>query len=304
MRGLQNYTDRSSQTSLSSTDWSSIYDALDYAHNYGDYILSRCPNPDHEDRNPSFIVHQDNYFCMSCGFGGPTSGLLKRLGKVIRSPQKHTSGPTNPFSLWLKEMSLKSTLRAAWETINNNPGMGNYIVKDRGIIEPYRKLLGIGYIDDWYTFPIRNKNGTIISAVARKGRDNPSTSKYILPYGTNPNLLYVPNWNRVRNADYLILTFGILDAVVLSIIGEPAASTISGKRLNKIALAQFRKPVLIIPDKHEEEDGLQLAQQLGWRGKSIRITWPDNCKDINDVWVKDRQFCRDFVKEITNEISR
>lgn len=303
MRGLDNYKDRSSQTSLSSVDWSSIYDALDNPHQYEGYISSRCPF--HDDSRPSFFVYNDWYKCLSCGAQGPTSQLLQRLGKIVRSPRRKDSsytGPINPFSMWLKTMTLKTALKAAWQTINQNPGMGNYITKDRGIAEPYRKLLGIGYIDDWYTFPIRNKSGTIISAVARKGRDNHSTSKYVLPNGTNPNILYVPNWNRVRNADYLILTFGILDAVVLAMLGEPAASTISGKQLNKIALVQFRKPILLIPDRQEEQNGLELVQKLGWRGQLVKADWPENCKDINDIWVKDRKLCKGFVNKLTAQI--
>jgi hypothetical protein len=199
---------------------------------------------------------------------------------------------------------LKQTLKIAWATINQNPGMGNYITQDRGIEEPYRKTLGIGYIDDWYTIPIRDRNGIIITAVARKGRDNPSQSKYVLPNGTNPNILYIPNWHKVRDANYLIVTFGILDAIVLAILGEPSASTITGKRLSKMSFAQFRLPILLIPDRKEEQDGLAEAQKLGWRGQSVRVQWPEDCNDINDIWMKDKQLCRDFIKELTHGLNR
>jgi hypothetical protein len=181
--------------------------------------------------------------------------------------------------------------------------MGRYIVRERGVFEPYRKRLGIGYMDDWYTIPITDRHGQVVSAVARKGRDNPSFNKYVLPNGTDPNLLYVPNWSLVRKAPYLILTFGILDAIVLAMLGQPAASTLTGLRINKAALASFRKPILVIPDQREEGAGLSLIQHLGWRGTLVRVRWPDNCKDINDIWVRDPERCRALVQEIAHGVT-
>lgn len=290
---------------VDSTIMDEIYEALDNAHRYQDYIMANCAF--HEDSRPSLMVYPDWFKCLSCGANGPTSTLLQKMGKVVRVPnpyKKEQIYSDNPFTRWMKTSTLKSTLKVAWETINTNSGMGNYITQDRGIEEPYRKRLGIGYIDDWYTIPIRGRNGTIISAVARKGRDNTSQSKYVLPNNTNPQILYVPNWHRVRNANYLIITFGILDAIVLAMIGEPSASTITGKHLNKLSFASFRIPILLIPDRQEELDGLAEVQKLGWRGKSIKIDWPEKCKDINDIWITDRQLCRDIVKEITNGFNR
>lgn len=290
------------------TDFSELEEVLDNPHVYGGYLVSLCPF--HSERRPSFFVYPDWYKCLSCGAQGPTNQLLKRLGKIeriISVRAKEYYGSSNPFSGWLRDKTLRQTLKMGWETINNNPGMGNYIVKDRGIDEPYRKLLGIGYLDDWYTIPIRNQRGTIISAIARKGRDNPATSKYVLPYGTDPHLLYFPNLNRVKRAEYLLITFGILDAVVLAMLGEPAASTISGKRLSNLSVARFRIPIMLIPDQHEEIDGLSILPELGWRGvmpSSLRLDWPDGCKDINEIWVKDRNLCREFVRRLTNEISK
>lgn len=283
-------------------DFDSLMEVLDSPHQYSGYIVAKCSF--HDDQRPSLFIYNDYYKCLACGAHGRTSNLLARLGKQRVIPQKRqeSAGSSNPFSEWARERTLKQTLKLAWRCVNQNPGMGNYITQDRGIIEPYRKLLGIGYIDDWYTIPIRNRDGIIISAIARKGRDNNSLHKYVLPYGTNPNLLFIPNWSRVRNARYLLLTFGILDAVVLAMLGEPAASTISGKQLQKVALAQFRIPIMLIPDRQEEAEGLVLAHSLGWRGRAAKATWPEGCKDVNDIWVKDRELCKQFVKNVVSQI--
>lgn len=287
--------------SASSTDLSDIFEVLEQAHQYQGYITGLCPF--HPDTRPSFFVYPDRYFCKACGASGFTDKLLYRLGKVARPPAIRTQrggGSDNPFTGWAAARPLKATLRMAWETVNNNPGMGYYMTKNRGITEPYRKKLGIGYIDDWYTIPIRTRTGSIVGAVARKGRDNPSPHKYVLPNGIDPNLLYVPNWKKTWSAPYLLLTFGILDAVVLAILGYPAASTLTGKNLPKAALARFRKPVLVIPDQGEQEDGLYAVQKLGWRGSLVRVRWPEGCKDINDIWVRDPQLCKEIVQEMAH----
>lgn len=284
----------------SSVDLYEIFETLDMAKQYDGYVVARCPF--HSDMRPSFFVYPDWYRCVSCGANGPTDTLLRKLGKVERSlsPHKEQISSDNPFTAWMRYRTLRQVLKTAWETINNNPGLGKYIVEDRGIDEFYRHKLGIGYMDDWYTIPIRNRNGIIISAVARRGRDNKSQSKYVLPNGTDPNILYIPNRKRVRDANYLLVTFGILDAITLAIIGEPAASTITGKKLNKASFTRFRIPILLIPDRREEQDGLSEARKLGWRGKSKTLHYPEGCNDINDIWVKDRQLCTNIVKEITH----
>ena len=291
--------------SASSVDFSDISEALDGVHRYGSYLSALCPF--HDDTRPSFFVYSDRYRCLSCGATGETSKLLYRLGKVARpafvSTQAQGSAD-NPFTRWSKERSLSQTLRLGWQTINQNPDLGRYIVKERGIQEPYRSKLGIGYMEDWYTIPIRSRTGRIVSAVARKGRSNTSLNKYVIPNGTDPHLLYVPNWSNVARARYLILCFGILDAIVLAICGQPAASTLTGKNLSKAALASFRVPILIIPDQREEADGLKLASTLGWRGSLVRVDWPEGCKDINDIWVRDPALCRKFVEGIAHGVTR
>lgn len=275
-----------------------LLETLDRPHKYEGYLVSCCPF--HDDLHPSFFVYPDHYNCLSCGAHGDTSKLLARLGKVKRAPSPYYQGShteVNPFTRWMKHSTLTQTLRAAWRTINDNPGMGYYITRDRKIIEPYRRKLGIGYIDDWYTIPITDRYGTIISAVARAGRDS-SSSKYVLPNGTNPRTLYIPHWPTVRKATYLIITFGILDAITLSMMNFPVASYLTGTKLNYHALESFRIPILVIPDHKEEEPAMRLVGQLGWRGQLVRLPWPDGCKDINDIWMKDQQLCRSIMQDV------
>ena len=124
-------------------------------------------------------------------------------------------------------------------------------MKQRGIDQDVQSKLHLGLLDGWVTFPIMNMDNKVIGAVARAGEDNPSKSKYVLPYKQNPNLLYIPSRNKIFAQDILYLTFGILDAVTLYAAGFASAITTTGKRINPSAFDNIRKPIIIIPDEGE-----------------------------------------------------
>lgn len=191
---------------------------------------------------------------------------------------------TNPFSRWLYNDTISGVCRKSHKLLVSQPSLGQYLHK-RGIERP--EAFGIGYRDDWYTFPITDNNNAVIGAVARANADtNVSKSKYVIPHGQDPNLLYIPDWKLIDKASTVYLTFGILDALSLVIMGYPAMSTTTGKRLNTSALDWCRKKIVIVPDEGEEPDAMKIAKGLGWRGETKRINYPEKCKDINDVWNK------------------
>lgn len=258
----------------------SLLEVLDYAHQYSGYIVSRCPF--HDDTRPSFFVYPDKYRCSSCGAYGDTSKLLGKInrGGSIIAPVTNREDFRNPWTGWLKRTSLERALTIAWKN-----GQSNYL-QGRGIDNETQKKLGIGKMDGWITFPIKDSAGHIIGAVARAGEENPSMAKYVTPAGQSPNILFVPSWKRINNADKVIVTFGILDAVTLFMLGFASISTTSGKRVHPSAFDAIRKPIKIIPDQKEESDALRLSAKLGWRGKTVQMKYPDKAKDINDLMWK------------------
>lgn len=259
-----------------------VAELLDYSKRYETYVTGLCPNPNHSDTRPSFFSYEDWSVCQSCGYKIPTSQLVAELSNDPRI-RKKAKVFSNPFTIWLRQEPLPDIMKKAWKTIKKRPSI---YLENRGIPAKTQIELGIGYLDDWYTFPVMDKTKKLIGAVARKGEDNPSDAKYIVPAKQNPNWLYVPDWSRITNAKTIYLTFGILDAVSLYLYGVAAMSTLSGQRLQPEALNDFRKVIYIIPDHNEEASAHKLASQLGWRGHVLKVNWPDDTKDINDVHVK------------------
>jgi DNA primase len=279
-------------------DLDEIASKLNYSKRYERYVVALCPF--HEERRPSFFIYEDRYRCESCGANGKTSTLLNKLDGV---PISHVEAPSfhNPFTRWARDRNLAETLKLAWK---NAPSV---YMRERGIDDKSQKRLGIGHLENWITFPIRNRKGRIIGAIARAGEGNPSHAKYLTPAGQDPHLLYAPSWKAVQKKKVVYLTFGIIDAVSLHLMGAASISTTCGKLMNVSYLDQIRKRVIFIPDKGEEDAAQKFSKQLGWRGGVMRCNYPDECKDINDIFVskyKNELLSALDLKDTRNELAR
>jgi hypothetical protein len=267
-----------------------VLDCKDYGH----YLVSCCPF--HSESRPSFFVYEDKYRCASCGAFGDTESLLRKIDKTRVKYKDHETPFVNPFSRWLRNKTLSEVCRSAWKAIGQYPFLGNYIYH-RGISETYRRSLGIGYKDEWYTIPIFSRSSGLVGCVARANPETQTGSKYTQPHGQSPNLLYAPNWRLYDRADVVYVTYGIVDSITLAINNKMAFSTISGKLTNPIGFSDIRKRIVIIPDLGEEKEANILASRLRWASVA-RINWPTGTKDLNDIWMLDQNLFREVLSEL------
>ena len=258
-----------------------VFDYLREAHRYERYIASLCPF--HDDTRPSFFVYEDKYQCSSCGKWGNTDQLLQQIDG---SPVRYQPKPKNfhnPWTKWIDAYgSIEKTLQHAQQYLSQHPS--EYLRK-RAIPDKYQLKAKLGYLDDFYLFPIKDQTGKIVGGVCRAGEENLSakTNKYVLPAHQDPHLFYVPSWKLILKNDYVFLTYGIIDSLSLAILGYPAMSTTTGKNVTAQSLDWCRKKIYLFPDEHEEIDALKLTAQIGWRGQVVKVNWPKGAKDINDL---------------------
>lgn len=260
-----------------------IYPYLEGATRYDRYIYALCAF--HDDHRPSLAIYPDTYWCASCGARGKTANLLDDLRKkqgLYIAPKREISFHS-PWSRWDKIYGDLDNIiyRAHRNLIKQNKTV---YLKKRGITVDTMEELKLGWLDDWITFPILNQYGDIMGATARCGETNTSPAKYCNVPNQNPDLLYVTSWEMVNTQNTIFLVFGIIDAITLYQCGYASISTTTGKRLNHTALDWLRKSIVIIPDRGEEVEAALLSAKLGWRGKAKKVQWPDNCKDINNVF--------------------
>jgi DNA primase len=256
-----------------------IIEYVDDARRYENYITCRCQF--HDDSRPSMMIYKDTYRCLSCGAFGRTETLLAKLSKMPIKPHTKTHD-YSPFSGWIKRYNrLGIVLKTANETIKSKPSV---YLRDRGIDHKTQLELSLGLLDNWYTFPIRNADGKIEGAVARRGENNTSKSKYVIPAGQSPSLLYAPSWSRILEGKVIFITFGILDSISLYLCGVASMSTTTGKQLDPTVLQRIQKHIYIFPDMGEAPEAHKLAASLGWRGHVLSVNYPIGCKDPADLF--------------------
>jgi len=271
-----------------------IMEYMDGSHRYENYVSAICPF--HDDSRPSLLVYNDRYFCASCGAYGNTSYLLSKLSKIPVRQKQEAQKYYNPFSSWkLQYGRLGLILKTANAIIRQKPSK---YLQNRCIDHQNQISLSMGFLDNWYTIPIRDINNKIIGAVARKGENSLSNSKYIIPFKQNPDLVYVPSWKNINTSNYFVLTFGIFDAISLYLCGIPSASTTTGKRIDPQALNTFKKRIYIWPDIKEESDAHKLAANLGWRGSVVSCQWPMGTKDVSDLFCLNRNYLLSAINKI------
>lgn len=270
-----------------------VGELLEGFHKYDGYGMALCVF--HDDHSPSMRVYEFGYKCMSCGAKGSLEYLYSRLSGnvVIREKRKFNPSQRIWYDWADKYGSVKDIAKLAHQELLHHPERGQYL-KNR-MIETQIPTGKLGFLDGYYTFPVRNQYDEVIGIVARA---SPTIQTRENRYTVSPHCdqkLYVPNWRKVLHDDYLYVCYGTLDAWSLLMAGYAGLTGISGQELNFRNLDQFRKPMYLIPDRGEERKTLELQTKLDWRGMSLFLQWPEDTKDLNGVHMK---YGLDKVKEI------
>jgi len=250
-------------------------------HKYERYVAAICPF--HSDARPSLFVYHDRYFCAACGAGGTTESLLRKIGTLPeRISVSTTRTSQNPFTRWLTQFG--SIQRICDASIKRH---SSYL-EGRGISISVQRTLRLGVMENWIIFPIFNHFNEIIGAVVRQCMESSSGAKYILPYGQSPQLLYVPSWQLIKDQNEVFVTFGIIDAISLYMLGKASCSTTTGQHINVDAFANIHKKITFVPDELEEKSAYQISTKLGLRGSVKILPYPYGTKDPADWFLSDR----------------
>ena len=143
-----------------------------------------------------------------------------------------------------------------------------------------------GYLDGFYTFPIKNQYDEIQGIVARASPTIQTKNNRYTVSKDCPEKLYVPNWRNVLKAEEIYVCYGTLDVWTLHMAGYDGVTGISGQELSAANLDRFRKRMYIIPDKGEEKSAIELQSRLGWRACPLYLNYPEGTKDLNGIQMK------------------
>lgn len=267
-----------------------LAEQLDMVSWHGHYFSCRCVSPNHDDGNPSMMVYDDYFKCLSCHFAGSLQHLdsLVNKGKIkiTHIPEASSGEFLSPsWHKWKRKYgSYEDAAQAAYEIAKAMPSLLNYL-KTRSIAE-FTKQGKFGWIDNWISFPVMDEEGSIVDWTIRAT----PKKKVLYRYAVRPRLgrnekhhLYVPDWKLLNDSPTIYVVFGIIDAWALYKAGYPSCTGISGKSIDSKLFDDIRKKIVVIPDRGEESDGVKLVHSLGWRGKLLIADYPKNCKDCSDT---------------------
>jgi len=281
---------------MSSIKFKDFLRLLDKAEEGTRYIKGVCPF--HDDDNPSLLVFADGWFkCLGCNRYGRWQTLYNRLkGQPVQvKPEIRTS-----WSLpHVRPEQLEDVSYQAHLDLEHFPSLAWYL-EMRGI-DGRIEANELGYWEGWYTIPVRTREGVFDTAVFRAAPHVQEASGGFRYWSPHVPTLFVPDWTLFDNSKYVIVVYGMFDALLLAQMRFPVCTSTGGKdSFDSEWLDDTRKKIYIIPDLGEEllirrtgnrkEIGTgapyRLAAELGWRGEVVLLDYPDDAKDVNDFFVK------------------
>ena len=174
----------------------------------GKDFITKCFNPEHEDRNPSFRIDKLSGIahCFSCGF---KLNLFKHYGILT------VGNSVRVAKLKQKLSDLKDTLVG----IAPPDGLEAYEKEYRGISVETLRYFGACYtnklemLENRILFPIKNINGKVMVYVGRHLMSNHGTRYVNYPEGVSMPLY--PPALKVQGPTSLVLVEGIMDLLNL-----------------------------------------------------------------------------------------
>ena len=259
----------------------------------GDELTARCPNPNHDDKNPSWSFNIESQFfnCWACGFSGKGLASLylkcgfnipewitelpekpKRKNRISASDSKQPPVPVEVRDSWLK-----------WLTAN--PYDAYMKLKDRGILKKSIKEFQIGYQPkhDITFFPCLNRSGNLLGWAERC--DSWANRYRLMPEGISREiLLFGTHLIDPDETNTIYVVEGPIDAMKMWQWGFKAVAVLGSNLYEKQAqwLIDNAQQVIAIPDN--DKAGLKLRYDIIGKLKGkVRLSGvnlPDGIKDI------------------------
>lgn len=259
----------------------SLFDKLESATWHGRYFLAKCPF--HDDSKPSLLVFPDGAICLGCHRKASLEQVYHRIQNHRRWETSKDSGlPRLDLVNWKNMPPLDELVEEAHSFLVNYPEQQDYLQR-RGVAELIDDC-SLGWWLGWYTLPVYDEHHSVQGIILRASpaMEAKTGTRFLVP-PHQPPALYVPDWGLVKRAKSVHIVYGLFDALTLRKLRLPVVTMTHGnERTHAQHYDQFRLPLLVVPDRSEEEEARLLVAGLGWRGKLRLLDYPPGAKDPND----------------------
>ena len=235
---------------------------LKLKHSGENYVLTNCPFPDHDDKNPSFSINlkTGNFLCFGCGQKGDVYELFSVLDDVSieeahRRYKNNFKSETSVFGLLnniLEDSNKKfvyyskSSFFEVFESINQK-SKGYAYLKERGLNAGTVKRFDLRWGGNVFHFanriiiPIYNDVGKLVTYTGRTiGNDKPKTRKTRSPATALFGLYQLLRPRNNKRMRYGILVEGEFDCMYMQRFRLNAISSM-GIHLSDSQLYLLRK---------------------------------------------------------------
>lgn len=193
----------------------------------GNEIVTKCLNPEHQDRNPSYSINYitGQTYCFSCGFKDP-------VPKLLGIPQDEDTLRTSKYLALSRQWEEDEVSQVYEITL---PPVDFYIDESiRGISREILKDLGVYYCSHGrykgrLVFPIRDAYGNLLGFDARIHTEDVvlPNAKYLRPTSMRTKDCLYPLDYLYKNSGTLdmsriVLVEGVFDALSYIQMGVPA----------------------------------------------------------------------------------
>ena len=267
--------------SVNTINYSDFLHKLPGAEDKGRYIVATCPF--HQDNSPSLLIFPDGWFhCLAatCSRSGTWKTLWNKLeGQPVQVHIETRIHYKSPSGLTEFESREKLAYQAYIDLTHFTTFQ--WYLEMRGLVDAI-DIHEIGYHRGWYTFPVRDRDYRFENVIFRAAPHVQYALDGVRYWADGKPTMYVPDWHLLNKSDYILMVFGIMDALTLNKFRYPVVTPTHGYIFDANWLNAYRKPIYVIPDKGEEREALELVSNMGWRGKMVRIEYPVGMKDAND----------------------
>jgi len=265
---------------------------LDKARVIGDELTARCPNPNHEDKNPSWSFNLESQFfnCWSCGFSGKgVASLFLKLGLdipewVINCNNIHNVKKRVKTSVPIVEVVSVRNSWLSWLSANSDGAYEKLKVRDIEYESIIKFKIGYNADKDILFFPCLDNSMNLLGWVERS--DNWDFRYRVMPAGINKGNLIFGGHLISSNDNTIYLVEGPIDCIKMWQWGFKSVAVLGSALLDGHVswLLDNANYVIVIPDN--DKAGLKfrysVVDKLKGKVRLAGVNLPSNINDVGD----------------------
>jgi len=278
---------------------------LSYTKTGDNYIMTKCLNPEHKDKTPSFSINTETGFgkCFTCGYAINSDFWLKNLVdedtiyEINRNIKyKQISDIINPE----KQIEVTTHYLPPYGGSLKKPyrGLSPEFLKKQGIYYCNKGIYANRLVFPYYSYQreLQGFNTRLIKSDLIDPKTNP---KYKYSKGLKPNDIIYPLIKQPTN--YIIIVEGIMDALSGAYLGLPTImnfgvnNTIKGNKIKEFLKLGVETIYIALDLDEAGAEGIQRYKEDKYLNEIFDIKTGRDCPELEDFYKANVKDLNDYL---------